>query len=197
MERIKNLSRTQKVLMSIIVAMIIAFSIIYPIIMSIKGIEFRGDFLTLKEEQGNVTYTDGHTSITVYDDQSIEFKCYHRFTGDGYRDVTYGPYSWMEDYSAIPAVTEDGMLSSDDYIGVKIMDGDKVYFRGAVSKEGYMVYKADGTMGNDFEVVLGDYYANPPDIYEIVKFINGPQTTNRGNIVLYICLLYTSDAADE
>lgn len=38
MERIKNLSRTQKVLMSIIVAMIIAFSIIYPIIMSIKGI---------------------------------------------------------------------------------------------------------------------------------------------------------------
>ena len=121
MERIKNLSRTQKVLMSIIVAMIIAFSIIYPIIMSIKGIEFRGDFLTLKEEQGNVTYTDGHTSITVYDDQSIEFKCYHRFTGDGYRDVTYGPYSWMEDYSAIPAVTEDGMLSSDDYIGVKIM----------------------------------------------------------------------------
>lgn len=182
MERIKNLSRTQKVLMSIIVAMIIAFSIIYPIIMSIKGIEFRGDFLTLKEEQGNVTYTDGHTSITVYDDQSIEFKCYHRFTGDGYRDVTYGPYSWMEDYSAIPAVTEDGMLSSDDYIGVKIMDGDKVYFRGAVSKEGYMVYKADGTMGNDFEVVLGDYYANPPDIYEIVKFINGPQTTNRGNI---------------
>ena len=58
MERIKNLSRTQKVLMSIIVAMIIAFSIIYPIIMSIKGIEFRGDFLTRKEEQGNVTYTD-------------------------------------------------------------------------------------------------------------------------------------------
>ncbi len=186
MERIKNLSRTQKVLMSIIVAMIIAFSIIYPIIMSIKGIEFRGDFLTKKEGPGNVTYTDGHTSITVYDDQSIEFKCYHRFTGDGYRDVTYGPYSWMEDPSAIPAVTEDGMLSSDDYIGVKIMDGDKVYFRGAVSKEGYMVYKADGTMGNDFDVVLEDYYANPPDIYEIVKFINGPQTTNRGNIVLYI-----------
>ena len=55
MERIKNLSRTQKVLMSIIVAMIIAFSIIYPIIMSIKGIEFRGDFLPRKEEQGNVT----------------------------------------------------------------------------------------------------------------------------------------------
>lgn len=52
MERIKNLSRTQKVLMSIIVAMIIAFSIIYPIIMSIKGIEFRGDFLPRKEEQG-------------------------------------------------------------------------------------------------------------------------------------------------
>ena len=131
MERIKNLSRTQKVLMSIIVAMIIAFSIIYPIIMSIKGIEFRGDFLTRKEEQGNVTYTDGHTSIIVYDDQSIEFKCYHRFTGDGYRDVTYGPYSWMEDHSAIPAGTENGMLSSDDYIGVKIMAGDKVFFRSA------------------------------------------------------------------
>ena len=49
-----------------------------------------------------------------------------------------------------------------------------------------MVYNADGTMTNDFDVVLGDYYANPPDIYEIVKFINGPQTTNRGNIVLYI-----------
>lgn len=186
MERIKNLSRTQKVLMSIIVAMIIAFSIIYPIIMSIKGIEFRGDFLPRKEEQGNVTYTDGHTSITVYDDQRIEFKCYHRFTGDEYRDITYGPYSWMEDPSVIPAGTEDGMLSSDDYIGVKIMEGDKVFFRGAVSKDGYMVYNADGTMTNDFDVVLGDYYANPPDIYEIVKFINGPQTTNRGNIILYI-----------
>lgn len=49
MERIKNLSKTQKVLMIIIVVMIIAFSIIYPIIMSIKGIEFRDDFLTRKE----------------------------------------------------------------------------------------------------------------------------------------------------
>ena len=39
MERIKNLSKTQKVLMIIIAVMIIAFSIIYPIIMSIKGIE--------------------------------------------------------------------------------------------------------------------------------------------------------------
>ena len=100
MERIKNLSRTQKVLMSIIVAMIIAFSIIYPIIMSIKGIEFRRDFLTKKEGQGDVTYTDGYTSITVYDDQRIEFKCYHRFTGDGYKDIIYGPYSWTEDPSA-------------------------------------------------------------------------------------------------
>lgn len=186
MERIKNLSKTQKVLMVIIAVMIVAFSIIYPVIMSIKGIEFRRDFLTKKEGQGDVTYTDGYTSITVYDDKRIEFKCYHRFTGDGYKDIIYGPYSWTEDPSAIPAVTENGMLSSDDYIGVKIMDGDKVYFRGAVSKEGYMVYKADGTMGNDFEVVLGDYYANPPDIYEIVKFITGPQTTNRGNIVFYI-----------
>ena len=61
MERIKNLSKTQKVLMIIIVVMIIAFSIIYPIIMAIKGIEFRGDFLPRKEEQGNVTYTDGYT----------------------------------------------------------------------------------------------------------------------------------------
>ena len=181
MERIKNLSKTQKVLMVVVAVMIVAFSIIYPIIMSIKGIEFRGDFLTKKEGQGNVTYTDENTSITVYDDQRIEFKCYNRFTGDEYRDITYGPYSWMEDPSAIPADTEDGMLSSDDYIGVKIMEGDKVYFRGAVPKDGYMVYNADG-----FDVVLEDYYANPPDIYEIVKFINGPQTTNRGNIVLYI-----------
>lgn len=137
MERIKNLSKMQKVLMIIIVVMIIAFSIIYPIIMAIKGIEFRGDFLTKKEGPGNVTYTDEYTSITVYDDQRIEFKCYHRFTGDEYRDITYGPYSWMEDPSVIPAGTEDGMLSSDDYIGVKIMEGDKVFFRGAVSKDGY------------------------------------------------------------
>lgn len=172
--------------MVVVAVMIIAFSIIYPIIMSIKGIEFRNDFLTRKEGQGNVTYTDENTSITVYDDRSIEFKCYHRFTGEDYRDVTYGPYSWMEDPSAIPAVTEDGRLSFDDYMGLKIMDGDKVYFRGAVSKESYIVYNADGTMANNFDVVLGDYYANPPDIYEIVKFINGPQTTNRGNIVLYI-----------
>lgn len=186
MERIKNLSRTQKILMSIIVAMIIAFSIIYPIIMSIKGIEFRGDFLTRKEEQGDVTYTDGYTSITVYDDQRIEYKCYHRFTGDGYKDIIYGPYSWTEDPSAMPVETNNGSLSSDDYIGVKIMEGDKVFFRGAVSKGGYMVYNADGTMANDFDVVLGDYYANPPDIYEIVKFITGPQTTNRGSIAFYI-----------
>ncbi len=186
MERIKNLSKTQKVLMVIIAVMIVAFSIIYPVIMSIKGIEFRRDFLTKKEGQGDVTYTDGYTSITVYDDQRIEFKCYHRFTGDGYKDIIYGPYSWTEDPSAIPVGTENGMLSSDDYIGVKIMEGDKVFFRGAVSKAGYMVYNADGTMANDFDVVLGDYYANPPDIYEIVKFINGPQATNRGNIILYI-----------
>lgn len=186
MERIKNLSKTQKVLMIIIAVMIIAFSIIYPIIMSIKGIEFRDDFLTRKEGQGKVTYTDEYTSITVYDDQRIEYKCYHRFTGEGYSDVTYGPYSWTEDPSAIPSWTGNGQLSSGDYIGVKIMEGDKVYFRGAISKDGCMVYNSDGTMSNDFDVVLGGYYANPPDIYEIVKFITGPQITNRGNIVLYI-----------
>ena len=108
--------------MVVVAVMIVAFSIIYPIIMSIKGIEFRGDFLTKKEGQGNVTYTDENTSITVYDDQRIEFKCYNRFTGDEYRDITYGPYSWTEDPSAIPAETGDGSLSSDDYIGVKIME---------------------------------------------------------------------------
>ena len=41
MERIKNLSKTQKVLMIIIAVMIIAFSIIYPIIqMNIQASQY-------------------------------------------------------------------------------------------------------------------------------------------------------------
>lgn len=40
----------------------------------------------------------------------------------------------MEDHSAIPAGTEDGMLSSDDYIGVKIMAGDKVFLEALSQK---------------------------------------------------------------
>lgn len=175
MERIKNLSKTQKVLMVIVAVMIVAFSILYPVIMSKKGVEFRGDFLTKKESQGKVTYTDGYTSITVYDDQRIEFKCYHRLTEDGYSDITYGPYSWTEDPSVIQA-------SSDDYIGVKIMEGDKLYFRGAVAKNGYIINDADGTEGSGVEVTLGTDRAYPPGIADIEKFIIGPQLTNRGNI---------------
>lgn len=186
MERIKNLSKTQKVLMVIIAVMIVAFSIMYPVIMSIKGVEFRGDFLTRKEGQGNVTYTDGYTSITVYDDQRIECVCYHRLTEDGYEDITYGPYSWTEDPSAIPAETGDGSLSSDDYIGVKIMEGDKPYFRGAVAKNGYMIYNAGGTAESSVVVTLGTDRAYPPEIADIVSFIVGPQLTNRGNILFYI-----------
>lgn len=186
MERIKNQSKTQKVLMVIIAVMIVAFSIIYPVIMSIKGIEFRGDFLTKKEGQGDVTYTDGYTSITVYDDRRIEYKCYNRFTGDGYKDIIYGPYSWTEDPSAMPVETNDGSLSSDDFIGVTIMEGDKLYFRGAVAKNGYRIYNAGGTAESSVVVTLGTDRAYPPGIADIVSFIVGPQLTNRGNILFYI-----------
>ena len=186
MERIKNLSKTQKVLMVVVAVMIVAFSIISPIIMSIKGIKFRGDFLTKKEGQGDVTYTDGYTSITVYDDQRIEYKCYNRFTGDGYKDIIYGPYSWTEDPSAMPVETNNGSLSSDDFIGVTIMEGDKLYFRGAVAKNGYRIYSADGTEENYFEVTAEPDGTYPPNIYDIAEFINGPRLTNRGSIAFYI-----------
>lgn len=172
--------------MAVIAVMIVAFSIIYPVIMSIKGIEFRGDFLTKKEVQGDVTYTDGYTSITVYDDQRIKYKCYNRFTGDGYKDIIYGPYSWTEDPSAMPVETNDGSLSSDDFIGVTIMEGDKLYFRGAVAKNGYMIYNAGGTAESSVVVTLGTDRAYPPGIADIVSFIVGPQLTNRGNILFYI-----------
>lgn len=49
-----------------------------------------------------------------------------------------------------------------------------------------MVYNADGTMTNEFDVVLGDYYANPPDIYEIVKFITGADYKQRKYSIIYI-----------
>ena len=95
--RVRRLDRYQKGVLLVMAAMIIVFTVIYPVIILRVGIEFRGSILVPKQIDGGTVYSgrvDGEpTSFTVNADGTVDFQC---------GGMAFGPYTLREAPDAVP-----------------------------------------------------------------------------------------------
>lgn len=201
MERIKSLNRYQKSILIIMMTMAILFLPIYAVTISREGFEYADTIFEPSQENGCTIYSGKikgqQSSFTVSEDKSVLFQ---------YGDKTYGPYTAKEDPSAIPEDKETPMMT-EHMIGVELLQGDSILFRGAVVMLGdeYVLYNEDGTMGDcGITIVIEDGSVRDengniidpvePSVSAILRLMNDPQLTHKGEWfawfgAVFICVL--------
>ena len=95
--RVKVLGRYQKILLLLMAVMILAFTVIYPIVTARSGFLYEGTILVPSKEDGCTVYSGKiygtAASFTVSADKTVIFQ---------YGNTVYGPYTVKEDPTAIP-----------------------------------------------------------------------------------------------
>ena len=198
MERIKCLGRYQKGLLLIMVAMIIVFSMLYPITIARVGFAYK-DAILVPNYKNNSTVYSGKIQVkqanfTVDEDKTVLFQ---------YDGKTYGPYTAKEDATAIPKDSE----LRDDMVGVELRQGEEILFRGGVLDYGdYLwLYNEDGSIENLDITVTTNYgtvmdengnVIDPmePSVITILDLMSEPELTHKGNWLawfgaVFICVL--------
>lgn len=199
MQRIKCLGRYQKIVLLFMAAVVLVFSILYPITIEREGFEYKDAILVPNLENGNTVYSGKiqgkQASFTVYADKTVEFR---------YGDRIYGPYTAEEDPTAIPKVRE----LKEDMTGVELRKGDEVLFRGGVLDYGggIWLYNEDGSMGDSLNITAmtsngiaidGDgnvVDTMEPSAFTILSLMAGPELTHKGDQTawffgVFICIL--------
>ena len=198
MERIKCLGRYQKGLLLIMVAMIIVFSMLYPITIARVGFAYKGAILVPNYENNSTVYSGKiqgkQANFTVHEDKTVLFQ---------YDGKTYGPYTAKEDATAIPTDSE----LRDDMVGVELRQGEENLFRGGVLDYGdYLwLYNEDGSIENLDITVTTNYgtvmdengtVIDPmePSVITILNLMSEPELTHKGNWLawfgaVFICVL--------
>ena len=196
LNRFKALNLYQKVILLISAAMVIVFSILYPVTISREGYEYR-DVLLIPRREGASTVYSGkvhgeNAAFTVYDDgSSVEF-CYG--------DTLYGPYTVRQDPTAAP----DSVLSGN-LTGIELLCGDEVVFRGGVIGHGssLSLFNEDGSpvssyvmkSSNGTTTTVMDQYGNlidenAPSFNTILELMSGPDLTHNGSVLIwFLCVL--------
>ena len=191
MKRIKDLDIFQQGLLAAMAVMVLVFSVLYPIALCRKGIEFRNALLVRHAENGTTVYSgrvnDQDTSFTVSPDGTIFYR---------HGSAEYGPYTVREDPTAIPK--DDDMAAV--MTGLEIRLGDEVVFRGGASTiHGFLMLtdeNGNGPLMDDNMVipygnstikdgmlydVNGKMVDNAaPSVSSIVNLFLGPKLTHKG-----------------
>ncbi len=147
------------------------------------GFEYKDTILVRNQEDGSTVYSGKikgqQACFTVSEDKTVVFR---------YGDKTFGPYTAKEDPTAIPKDEE----LAEDMIGVELLQGDSILFRGGVLKfaDGYWLY-SDGIErdenGNAIDRVK-------PSASTIFDLMNDPKLTHKGEWfawfeAAFICVL--------
>ena len=191
MKRIKDLDIFQQGLLAAMAVMVLVFSVLYPIALCRKGIEFRNALLVRHVENGTTVYSgrvnDQDTSFTVSPDGTIFYR---------HGSAEYGPYTVREDPTAIPK--EDDMAAV--MTGLEVRLGDEIVFRGGASAiHGFLMLadeNGNGPLMDDNMVipygnstikdgmlydVNGKMVDNAaPSVSSIVNLFLGPKLTHKG-----------------
>lgn len=191
MKRIKDLDIFQQGLLAAMAVMVLVFSVLYPIALCRKGIEFRNALLVRHAENGTTVYSgrvnDQDTSFTVSPDGTIFYR---------HGSAEYGPYTVREDPTAIPK--DDDMAAV--MTGLEVRLGDEVVFRGGASAiHGFLMLtdeNGNGPLMDDNMVipygnstikdgmlydVNGKMVDNAaPSVSSIVNLFLGPKLTHKG-----------------
>ena len=185
MNRIQNLDRFQKAVLLAMAAMLLIFSVLYPVTLGRVGFDYHDTIFVPRAENGRAVYAgkiDGEPAqFTVSAEKTVVFQ---------WGGTTYGPYTAKEDPSAVP----QGDDLSGAMTGVEFRDGETVVFRGGVAKSGqsFLLFNEDGTW-EGFQLsystgdgTLWDENGSPIDPMEpspqtVLALMAGPELTHRGN----------------
>ena len=121
MKTFRELDVYPRILLIVMLVMLLAFSVAYPLTISRVGFQYRGAIL-VPEVQENQTVYSGRVngqkaSFTVTSDGKITYQ---------WGDTTYGPYTFREDPAALPSNAGAGAQAR----GVELYKGEKLLFRG-------------------------------------------------------------------
>lgn len=176
-EKWRACSAGQRVLLLLIAAMVVLFSILYPVTLSQPGLVYQDTLL-----KQTVT-----ADATVYTGDVGGWKMSFALSGN---TVTYAlngeeqaVYTVTADPSALP---EDPTMSGLE--GVELREGDQVLFRGGW-KDGLLVDENGQIVGMDFNdlviTVGGTAWSDEdgpigPGKLELIRMVLDPQITHRG-----------------
>ncbi len=183
LDRIKELGRYQMILLLLIAVMILAFTIIYPIVTARSGFLYEDTILVPSKEDGCTVYSGKiygtAATFTVSADKTVIFQ---------YGNTVYGPYTVKEDPTAIP---KDSDLQAQ-MTGIELRCGGEIVFRGGVVNSGdwRMLYNEDGsfdllrsitaTMSDGTVVDENGNRIDQPSVSTILDLMDGPALTHKG-----------------
>lgn len=184
MEKLKCLGAYQKGVLLFMTAMVLVFTVIYPMTIAREGFAYENAILIPTQENGNTVYSGKlqgkQASFTVYADKTVEFR---------YDDKTYGSYTAKEDPTAIPENSEMGSYMT----GVELRQGEEILFRGGVLDQGKCrwLYNEDGSIENiDFSMSTSNEIAmdengtvidpREPSFSTILSLMADPELTHKG-----------------
>lgn len=174
MARVKVLGRYQKILLLLMAVMILAFTIIYPIVTARSGFLYEDTILVPSEEDGCTVYSgkiyETAATFTVSADKTVIFQ---------YGNTVYGPYTVKEDPTAIP---KDSDLQTQ-MTGIELRCGGEIVFRGGVVNSGdwRMLYNEDGSFDllRSITATMSDGTMEP-SVSTILDLTDGPALTHKG-----------------
>ena len=172
--RVKVLGRYQKILLILMAVMILAFTVIYPIVTARSGFLYEGTILVPSEEDGGTVYSGKiygtAATFTVSANKTVIFQ---------YGNTVYGPYTVKEDPSAIP---KDSDLQAQ-MTGIELRCGGEIVFRGGVVNSGdwRMLYNEDGSFDllRSITATMSDGTMEP-SVSTILDLTDGPALTHKG-----------------
>lgn len=191
MERIRDLDRYPKIILSVLVAMAVTFGAIYGVTASRVGYLYNDEIFVPRPSEGALVYegkVDGlDSSIVVALDTVIV----------NWGSKTYGPYTLREDPAAVPEDVSFPMT------GIEILDGDKVFFRGGVTDEDdfWLIAEDDSspftvtyTMSDGIEYDMNGHPIDhmKPTPRQIVSLLRGPELEHKGQWQVYGMMLFVS-----
>ena len=120
MKTFRELDVYPRILLIVMLVMLLAFSIAYPLTISRVGYQYRGTVLVPQVQENQTVYSgkvNGQkAAFTVTSDGIITYQ---------WGDTTYGPYTLREDPSALPSNAGTGAQAK----GVELYKGEKLLFR--------------------------------------------------------------------
>ena len=123
MKTFRELDVYPRILLIVMLVMLLAFSVAYPLTISRVGFQYRGAILVPQVQEDQTTYSgtvDGQKTVfTVASDGTITCQM---------GDKAYGPYTFREDPAALPSNAGAGVQAR----GVELYEGEKLLFRGGV-----------------------------------------------------------------
>ena len=196
MERIRDLDRYQKGVLIVLLAMLVVFTGIYIHATSQLGYEYLDEIFLPTYENGKTVYSgrlyDADCSFTVTADKVVSFRCEDKF---------YGPYTAIEDSSAIP----EKYTGYANAVGVELRQNGDLLFRGCLMKQDHGFYMFDengdmfgfsvvATMSDGTQVDESGNVVDPwePDAYTILKLMGEPELTKKGEWAAWILGVFLS-----